>query len=54
MGIHRISEQTEKRVREYLMGKMKNEGYIRSYTFNDAVSQMLDDIEADKLGPLEY
>ena len=44
MGTHRVSEQTEKRLREWLTERMRKEGFVRSYTFDEAVSELLNEV----------
>lgn len=44
MGTHRVSEATEKRLREWLTERMRKEGFVRSYTFDEAVSELLNEV----------
>jgi hypothetical protein len=44
MGTHRVSETTEKRLREWLTVRMRKEGFVRSYTFDEAVSELLNEV----------
>ena len=44
MGIHRVSETTEKKLREWLTVRMRKDGFARSYTFDEAVSEILKEV----------
>ena len=44
MGVHRISDKVERRLRAWLYEKMKKEGYSRDYSFSEAVDELLDEV----------